>query len=536
MKFFEELLNVKKVEDGKNYSHVCFPEFLVENTDEKLRELKEKEFVGEVKIKNRFINIFFNEKLLNIEGFCNLLINKPVPKEGTILLEHTSNNPTGPLHIGRVRNTFIGDFLSNALEYLGFKVKRHFYVNDLGKQIILILLGKKKNFKEDEKTLFITKFSPKYINREDYQTSLIYIKANKIYNKDDNFKKEADILLKKIEEENKTYKLKEIASFALKGIKKTFERLNIKFDSFDFESDLLNETKKCLKILKQKFELKEHPFIIKVKINNKEEEIFLTREDGTSTYLCRDIAYHLYKEKLGDKLINVLGEDHKREFLILKELLKLFNFKKPLDCVFYSFLSLEGQKLSTRKGNIITVDEFIDLGKEIIEGNEEQKEKMAIAAFKTYLLKFSVNKPIDFKWREALNIEGESGVYLQYSLVRAKSILRKADYKIGKVDIFSLKKIAEVSFEDKYKKVMSLIIKLSFFNHYLEESVNKKNPAIFVNYLFDLCKVFNSFYREIKIIGNKREEELLTIVKLFEEKMEEGFSIVNIPILNKIVK
>ncbi len=529
MEFYKKLLNLKVVNDGKNYSHVCFPKFVLKDSNDFLKELEKKEFIEKVWEENNFINIIFNKNLFNFKEFVDLLTKRPEKKEKVVLIEHTSNNPTGPLHIGRVRSTFIGDFLSNALEYLGYNVKRHFYVNDLGKQIAQIFLARNRGLKIDPKELKLTKYSEKYLEREDYQTSLIYIKANEEYKNNQDFQKEVDSFLKKVEEnEELLKKLKETAEFALKGIRETFKRLNIRFDSFDFESSFLKDTKNYLNIIARNLNLKEHPYIIKIKIKGKEEEIYLTRKDGTTTYLSRDIAYHKYKEKLADELINVLGEDHKREFLILKELLKIVGFKKELDAVFFSFITLEGKKLSTRKGNIVTVDELIDMGKEVIKGGDEQKEKMAITAFKVYLLKMSINKPIDFKWKDALSVEGETGIYLQYSLVRAKSILKKSKKQPLNVN--------ELSNKNLNNEEMSLIIKLSFFDYYLEESVKRKNPALFLNYLFELSKAFNNFYSKFKIIGSEREEELITIINLFVKKMEEGFRIINIPVLEKIEK
>ena len=301
----------------------------------------------------------------------------------------------------------------------------------------------------------------------------------------------------------------------------------MKFDSFDFESDFLEDTKKYLKEIEKNFEIEkiEDGIVLKLKINNKEEQIFLTKKDGTTTYLLRDISYHKWKENKADYLINVLGEDHKREFLILKTILNKLGFKIPLEGVFYSFVILEGQKLSTRKGNIVLVDEFLDKGKDFIKGDNKQKEKLAITAFKVFFLKTSINKPIDFKWKNALLTEGETGIYLQYSLVRAKSILRKSNKK--PLTLENLK-------NRKLKEEMDLLIKLSYFNYYLEQSVLKRNPSIFLDYLFDLTKVFNSFYNKTKIINSEREEELITILNLFIKKMEDAFKIINIPILEKI--
>jgi len=408
MEKLKEIIGINEIKDSYPYSHIAFPKFVLKkyNKDESfIEELKKKDFVEKVWEENNFINIIFNPKILNLIDF-----EKKGKRKETWLVEHTSNNPTGPLHIGRVRSTFIGDFFANALDYLGFKVKRHFYVNDLGKQIALIYLAKKKGLKANPESLKLNEHSKKYLDREDYQTFLVYVKANEEYKNNEEFQKEVDNFLEKAEKDSKLLEeLKETAEYALKGIKETFKRLNVKFNSFDFESSFLEDTKNYLKIIAEKLNLKEHPYVVNIKIKGKEEEVYLTRPNGTTTYVSRDIAYHKYKEKLADRLVNVLGEDHKREFLVLKELLNIVGFEKELDALFFSFITLNGQKLSTRKGNVVTVDELIDMGKEKIEGSEEQKEKLAIASLKVYMLNMNVNKPLDFRWDLALKTEGETG-------------------------------------------------------------------------------------------------------------------------------
>jgi len=510
----KDLLGIKEIRVAFPYSHLAFPVFLMEKYNLTIEDLKNKDFIDKVWIENNYVNIKLNPKIFFY------LKDKKEKKAETILIEHTSNNPTGPLHIGRVRSTFIGDFLAKAMKYLGYKVKVHFYVNDLGRQVALIYLAKKKGLKKEIKELNLNKFAEKYLEREDYETFFYYVKANEEKEK---LEEELNSLLKMVERDEKVKnELKRIAEFALNGIKKTFERLDVHFDSFDYESDFLEETKKYLGLLAKKLNFKSHPYIFEYK----GEKIYLTREDGTTTYLSRDIAYHKYKEKFADRIINVLGEDHKREFNILKELLKYVDFKKELEALFFSFLTFEGQKISTRKGNVVTVDELIDMGKEKIRGNEEQKEKLAIASLKVYLLNNNVNKPIDFKWDLALKTEGETGVYLLYTFVRLNSLIEKTKFKEVKFKELNISKFSE--------EMKDLLFLLLLFDYYLENSVKKKNPAIFVKYLFDLTKLFNKFYNKEKIINSENEKEKIFLVKKLRETLKTAFEIINIPTLEKI--
>ena len=156
-----------------------------------------------------------------------------------------------------------------------------------------------------------------------------------------------------------------------------------------------------------------------------------------------------------------------------------------------------------------------------IDYDKKRAEKITTAAIRYSIIKHGNNKQIKFNWEEALNFEGDTGPYLQYTYARASSILRKAEESFGKLNPKT----------DKEKKIIK---KLSKFNYVLEESGEQFKPNTFANYLYDLCSLFNEFYHETKVIGSKREKDLLLFVKIVKENIKKGLNILGIEAIEEM--
>ena len=245
------------------------------------------------------------------------------------------------------------------------------------------------------------------------------------------------------------------------------------------------------------------PFGIKGRNTN----FFFLRKDGTTLYATRDIAFHLWKAKNADLLVNVLGEDHKLESKQVEIALTLVGAKKVPKAIFYSFVSLPGGKMSTRKARVVYVDELI---KECINlafsevkkrrGNELSDKKMkqiaeivGIGALRYNIIKVQPEKDIVFKWEEALNFEGNASPFIQYSHARACSILSKKDIDFKDLDATML----------THESEENLIKKLAKFPLVLEEACEGFKPHIIPLYLFEVASQFNKFYRDCPVLPEK---------------------------------
>ena len=474
------------------------------------------------------------EKLFDILQSWN---NEFEKKDEVILLEHTSVNPTGPFHVGRIRNTLIGDSLKRILKYSGYNVKTHYFVNDIGKQVAIISHGLESKVGPDKN---LQRNYGKYSSKQDYEILFTYVGANSLYEQDRQFGDEVDSLIVKAEsgDRESLEKITSAAKLALQGQCETLGRIDVEFDSFDFESEGLLDgsvddiLEKCRgSRLYNQGDVGEGLDLQEYGIKKRSGFSVLARSDGTSVYLLRDLAYHIKKTSKADKLINVLGEDHKLQFKELKTILnKVLGIQKKIEVVHFSFVNFEGVKFSTRKGDIATVDELLDQAQEkALEeirkreiGDEKNAEIIGIGAVKFHIIKTTPNKQITFRWEDCLNFDGETAPYIQYAFARSHHILQKA-----KLDIHGISDLDSsnlTSFEEE------LIEKLLDFKAAVSESAVHLRPDLIASYLVDLTACFGRFYLNCPVLDSEEKimKRRLFLVKCLNNTISDGLYLLGI--------
>jgi arginyl-tRNA synthetase len=362
------------------------------------------------------------------------------PNGKKVLLEHTSVNPTGPIHVGRARNSLIGDALARVLRMGGYDVTTEFLVNDIGRQMVLLTWGV-NHIPESELT-------PPERERDDYRLVRNYQAANARVEKDPDLNRQVEEMMYRLEhgDEALTREIHGVAKRILAGIEQTLARLGIRFDSFFWESSLVlgrkvDPVKEQLLALPEVGEEGGSHYIdlAPYGVQGRNTKWFFVRKDGTSLYPTRDIAYHLDKFARCDEAIVVLGENHRLENTQLRIALKLLQAGKDVEPVFYSYVSLPEGAMSTRKGRVVHVDDLVDeavaraygeVSKRRSDLTEERRRAIAefvgVGALRYNIGRVQAEKPITFQWEEALNFEGDSAPFLQYAHARACGILAKA--------------------------------------------------------------------------------------------------------------
>lgn len=478
-----------------------------------------------------YVNFFVNRKKLVAEtlstilkekekyGSSNLGINK------SALIEHTSINPNASPHVGRARNALIGDSITRILRFQGFKVETHYFVNDVGKQIAMLVLA------SENKTS---------VNFEELLG--MYIDINKRVEQDPSLEDKVFDLLKKFESGDKKVqkKFRDIVSVCIKGQSKIFKELDIHFDSFDYESEYLfnKRTEEILSQLENTGKLKEDEekrMILDLENYNlslKSPVLVLTRADKTSLYPLRDIAYSIDKiEKNKEFNFIVLGEDQKTYFKEIESALDILGYSAPKP-IHYSFILLTDGKMSTRQGNVVLLEDFMneslekaseELQKRYGEVDQSRAKAIAYSAIKYSILKVSSEKNVTFDLDRSLSFEGDTGPYLLYSYARAKSILKKAKYKNGKLNISSIN-----------EKEKEFVNKLAKFTEVVSEAYSHLSPNIIANYSYELAQLFNEFYHSNAVIGSKEEEFRLALVKSFTQVLENALKLLGIPVIEEM--
>lgn len=451
---------------------------------------------SDIKVMGPYINFY-----LDYDKFSSKLINEIESNDNygslnqgngeSLLIEHTSINPNAEPHIGRCRNSLIGDFMSNLYSFTGYEVERHYFINDIGKKIALLVIGIEK-----------------YGLKDDSFSSILdtYVKISNAAKDDESIDQKAFDYLKEVEDGNNEMisRFKEITDKCVDGQLKIFDKLNIHFDVFTHESDFVynNYLEDILNKLDKTGRLHEDELgrlyvdLSEYDIPTKEPVLVLTRSNKTSLYPMRDIAYTIHKIELNSKNnFIVLGEDQEVYMKQISAVLDILGYKAP-ELICYSYVLLDGDKMSTSAGTVVLVTDFMKavretLIKEFEERNSEiSEDKLNIlvnACIKFTMLNVSKNKIVNFNLENATSFTGESGMYILYSIVRINSILKNNDIKLTN----------EIKFNNDIEK--KIVKELSLFPGVIDSLLKNNEPAHLTKYIFNVAGLFSKLYEQVNI-------------------------------------
>ena len=464
--------------------------------------------ISEVRAVGPYINfhaseLFFQETLRRIrEEGCDF---GGLGLKGRVILEHTSANPDGPLHVGHLRNAIIGDVLARVLRKAGYEVETQYYVNDMGRQIAVAVLGAER-------------FGLDASKKGDHAVVEAYVRASRELDTDESLRREAEALMRRYEEGDPeaVEKYRRVVERCLSGVKETLERLGIKHDRFVWESEFVRsgDVRRVLEALRERGEVVEEGGALVLKLKCSEKDLVLQRGDGTSLYSTRDIAYHIWKSKLCDRMIDVLGKDHELVSKQLAEALALLGVPPP-DVVIFEFVSLPTGSMSTRAGKFVAVDELLDKVEEAAlqevekrrpDMSEEQRRRVArvvgVGAVRYDIAKVSPEKPMVFDFKQALDIEKRGAPFIQYAHARASSILRMAaesGYVRRSDGDFSLPDFDATLLSTESER--TLIRELSKLDYVVEKVVRELKPHHLAKYGRVVAETFNRFYRDCPVLN-----------------------------------
>ena len=491
--------------------------------------VKKSDIIDEFNLVQGFLNlsisdtfyIDFLQSAINNDSFFNI---QPTKGSNTFIVEYSSPNTNKPLHLGHIRNNLLGYSISRILEANGKKVIKTQIINDRGihicKSIVAWKLYGKDSTPESSGLKGDKLVGNYYVLFEKKHKEEVDELIKKGVDKEEainqsNLMKLAKETLKKWEngdeEVRKIWKM--MNSWVYEGFKQTYNKLGVSFDKNYYESDTYLLGKEIVKygLEKKVFYKKEDSSVWVDLTDDGLDEKLLLRSDGTSVYMTQDLG--TAKQRIEDfpeigGMVYTVGNEQDYHFQVLFNILKKigYDWANNLFHLSYGMVDLPTGKMKSREGKVIDADDLIlqlidsvketskNLGKFQNQSNRITKDnyrKIALGALKYFILKVDPKKRILFNPKESIDLNGNTGPFIQYTYARIQSILNK-------VEQVETNNFSEYKLNEKEKETIKCIKK---YKDIIKVAEDELSPAIICNYLYDLVKTFNSLYQNHNILN-----------------------------------
>ncbi|MEG0774791.1 arginine--tRNA ligase [Clostridium sp.] len=451
-----------------------------------------------------------------------------------VIVEYSSPNIAKPFHVGHLFTTVIGNSLYKIFNFQGYNAIGINHLGDWGTQFGKLISAYKRWGDEEA------------LEKEPIAELLrIYVKFHDEAEANPELEDEGRKYFKKLEDGDKeaVELWTRFRELSLKEFSKLYETLNVNFDSYAgesfysdkmdtvvdeiFQKGLLTESNGAKVVMLEEFNMP--PCIIK-------------KADGATIYATRDLAAAFYRKKTYDfyKNIYVVGKDQSLHFKQVFTTIKLMGHEWADDCkhVEFGLVRFADKKLSTRKGDVILLDELLNeaVAKTLdvineknpsLENKEDVSKKVGIGAMIFTYLKNSRERDIVFDWNEMLSFEGETGPYVQYTYARGRSILRKVGDTVGELNYSKLSS----------KEEFELVKELEGFHKAINAAIDKLQPSMITRYVIEVAKAFNKFYNAHNIANSEDEvtkNARINLVKATLQVISNGLKLIGLDVVEKM--
>ena len=465
-----------------------------------------------------------------------------------VMVEYASPNTNKPLHLGHLRNIFLGWSVAEILKANGYEVIKTCIVNDRGIHICKSMLAWE---------MFADGATPQSTNTKgDHFVGEYYVKFNEAYKHEVEELVEAGVLKAEAEKEAWTIKRtqqmlldweagepkvielwKKMNEWVYEGFDITYKRIGVGFDKIYYESNtyLLGKDIVQQGMDKKVFYQKEDSSIwIDLTADGLDEKI-VQRSDGTSVYITQDIGLALqkYEQYKIDQSIYVIGNEQNYHMKVLQLICQKLGMPNA-DNIYhlsYGMVELTSGKMKSREGTVVDADDIVD---EMLSTSQQHTEELGkvkdftadelkslyntigLGAMKFYLLRVDPKKTMVFNPAESIDFHGFTGPFVQYTYARIKSILRK-QISNEQATIGNVLMNNNSMPDDLLKAEKEVIVILEQYATAIEQACAEHNPSVIANYVFNLAKTFNSFYSELSVANAETEtkKQLRLKISLF---------------------
>ena len=512
-----------------------------------------------------------------VKGFLNLSIapeywlselknlsknDNPTPSTNkTYMVEYASPNTNKPLHLGHLRNIFLGYAVAEILKANGHEVYKTQIINDRGIHICKSMLAWQKfgNGETPESSGL----------KGDHLVGKYYVEFDKAYKTEINQLIEKGLAKEEAEKEAPIFKTaqemlrkweqgdkevvdlwKKMNGWVYEGFNATYQKMGVDFDEIYYESDTYILGKDVVEkgLAEGHFYKRDDGSIWCDLSAEKMDDKLLLRADGTSVYMTQDIgtAIERYKNHPNlSGLIYTVGNEQNHHFKVLFTILKKLGYSWAEECyhLSYGMIELPHGKMKSREGTVVDADDLMD--EIILEAKKMTQERghldglsaaekeqlyaqIGLGSLKYYLLKIDPKKGMVFNPEESIDLNGNTAPFIQYAHARIQSLLRKAK---------ELGYSTEFSSADLCEEEITLIKLLKDYPEAIREAAENKSPATLCNYIYELVKTYNHFYQNVAILREEDKNKLamrLVLSKKVAETIAKGMNLLGIEVPNQM--
>lgn len=544
----DTLENLIEVPPRSDMGDFAFPCFQLSKTLKKApnviaMELKERlaiEGIEKIQAFGPYLNFFVDKSIFvrdTIEKVLQEGENYGRTNRGdgkNVIVEYSSPNIAKPFHVGHLFTTVIGNSLYKIFKFQGYNAIGINHLGDWGTQFGKLISAYKRW--GDEEALQKNPID---------ELLRIYVKFHEEAENNPELEEEGRRYFKKLEDgdEEAVELWSRFRDLSLKEFNKLYETLNVTFDSYAGESFYSDKMDGVVEEIERKGLLTESNGAKVVMLEEYNmPPCIIKKADGATIYATRDLAAAFYRKKEYDfhKNIYVVGKDQSLHFKQVFTTINLMGYEWAKDCkhVEFGLVRFADKKLSTRKGDVILLDDLLNeaVAKTLetineknpsLENKEEVAKKVGIGAMIFTYLKNSREKDIVFDWKEMLSFEGETGPYVQYTYARGKSILRKVGQCDGDVDYSKLSS----------KEEFELVKELEGFQSAIAAAIDKLQPSMITRYIIEVAKAFNKFYNAHNILNSENEEvksARVNLVRATLQVIKNGLELIGLQVVEEM--
>ncbi|ESS15855.1 Arginyl-tRNA synthetase [Streptococcus mutans PKUSS-HG01] len=515
----ETILNLLEKPKKSSMGDLAFPTFSLAKTMRKAPQIIASELVGQinnsyfekVEAVGPYINFFLNKSEISAQVLKEVIKKREdyaqaaIGQGRNIVIDLSSPNIAKPFSIGHLRSTVIGDALSNIFQKLGYETVKINHLGDWGKQFgLLIVAYKKWGSEEAVRAHPIDELLKLYvrINAETKNHPELDEEAREWFRKLENNDEEALALWQWFRDES------------LMEFNRLYAELGIDFDSYNGEAFYNDKMEEVVQLLAEKGLLEESKGaqVVNLEKYGIEHPALIKKSDGATLYITRDLAAAIYRKRTYDfaKAIYVVGQEQTAHFKQLKAVLAEMGYawSKDIQHVSFGLVTKNGQKLSTRKGNVILLEPTIaeavkrslaqiDTKNPDLVNKEAVAHAVGVGAIKFYDLKTDRTNGYDFDLEAMVSFEGETGPYVQYAHARIQSILRKADFQPQAAENYQLNDTES----------WEIIKFIQDFPNTIIKAADNFEPSLIARFAIHLAQSFNKYYAHTRILDDSPERD-----------------------------